>query len=490
LFYSKLKGAGYSNQFRLILPKDPPTAPADDGTGGTANFQLHPAFWFGMAMCDTQSYPEYTTNCTPDSDGNIFTSTNPADPNFMGHQPGVAFMEMQFYPPGWVEWPAGNSCDATKWCAALNIDSLSQNPITGQSNNATCLSAAGTEYVNFAFITRNGVSQAPASPLMATGATYTPDPSKDLFMKSGDVLIVKEFDTASGLKITINDMSTGQSGSMTASAQNGFGEVLFDPSGLDCDPATHNLPTNFHPMFATSSENTRVIWAAHSYNIAYSDETGHFDNCYGTNAITPGGNCPSGNFEGDGEAADPAVDDQYCFPASSSSFYLIGGCINPFGNAAFDGTPYRETWPGTLVSPKADAKIHPKPIVFSSPRTGYPSFKGSYGRVAFETDLPRIETNSCDRNTGAGCVNPPITDDGDTAAFYPIFTTGKYGTHCVWQEGGAHVPGTTNTFGGTSTAEYGSLLVLNYLTFGGGGTTLTRYNNFRHVLDKNPCAAW
>ena len=31
------------------LPNDPPTPPNDNGTGGTWNFQLHPAFWFGMA---------------------------------------------------------------------------------------------------------------------------------------------------------------------------------------------------------------------------------------------------------------------------------------------------------------------------------------------------------------------------------------------------------------------------------------------------------
>ena len=32
-------------------------------------------------------------------------------------------------------------------------------------------------------------------------------------------------------------------------------------------------------MYATSSEHTRVPWAAHSYNVAFSDEIGHFEYC-------------------------------------------------------------------------------------------------------------------------------------------------------------------------------------------------------------------
>ena len=49
-----------------------------------------------MALCDTQSYPEQVKTCTPDSDSNIVPAANPK-------QPGTAFMELQFYPPGWVQ---------------------------------------------------------------------------------------------------------------------------------------------------------------------------------------------------------------------------------------------------------------------------------------------------------------------------------------------------------------------------------------------------
>src|SRR5205823_8471053 len=211
LFYSNQPGAGNRMQYQLTLPTDPPQA-----TGNAFNFQLHPAFWFGMAMCDTQSFPEQLTTCTPDSDSNI------VDPAVSPNHPGVAFMEMQFYPPGWVKWPPGNSCDATKWCAALNIDSLSQNPVTGQQLNPTCAAITGVEYVNFAFITKSGVPHAPPSPVNSTISTFTPNPATDLFMNSGDKLVVTLHDTASGLRIDINDKTSDQHGFMTSSAANGF----------------------------------------------------------------------------------------------------------------------------------------------------------------------------------------------------------------------------------------------------------------------------
>ena len=57
LFYSNTAGAGNDNTYTLRLPTDPPTLPRQDGSGGTFNFQLRPAFWFGMALCDDQSAP-------------------------------------------------------------------------------------------------------------------------------------------------------------------------------------------------------------------------------------------------------------------------------------------------------------------------------------------------------------------------------------------------------------------------------------------------
>jgi hypothetical protein len=479
LFYSNVAGSGNSNVYVLTLPNDPPITPKQDGTGGTFNFQLHPAFWFGMAMCDSQSAPNPAQSCTPDSDANIFDGADPTKPDYIGKHPGTAFMEMQFYPPGWAPWPAGNSCDSNKWCAALNIDSLSENQNTSQVLNSTCADVTGLEYVNFAFITKNGKTLGPANPVQHTLATFTPDPAKVLFMKPGDKLVVTMHDTRDGFQVIIQDLTTGETGSMTASIANGFGQVKFAPS-----PSTEctNIPYAFHPMYSTSSEHTRVPWAAHSYNIAFSDEIGHFEYC---NQVNSSGQCMIAGIN-DPNGVD--ADDVGCFSATSSTRIAIAGCTGTDDD--FDGVPYQHTWPGSIRDRNQDVRFNPRSVLFTSPLFTPVSAGGTlsnYSRVAFETDLPRIEdpgvssNNNCNRSTGAGCVNPP-----NGANFYPIYSTHGGDLSCVWQLGGPYVPGTKNTFGGTSTAEYGSLLQLVYPSPSGPSF---RYNDFRQVLSYNPCEA-
>jgi hypothetical protein len=77
-------------------------------------------------------------------------------------------------------------------------------------------------------------------------------------------------------------------------------------------------------------------------------------------------------------------------------------------------------------------------------------------------------------------VNPPTG-----AQFYPLFTTTLTHGTCMWQEGGVHIPGTTNTFGGSSTSEFGPLLQTAYPTV--GPSIATRINNFNSGDLRNPC---
>ena len=497
LFYSDVPGSGNKMVYLLRLPTDPPQLPKQGGTGGTFNFQLHPTFWVGMAMCDDQSAPNPGGSkvagpnilCTPDSDSNIFDGSDPTAPDYMGKHPGGAFMEMQFYPPGWAPFilPGGISCDPSRWCSALNIDSDSENENTGQLNNPECLNTAGQEYVNFAFVTKSGVPVGPPSPLLQNAATFTPA-GDTLFYNSGDLLRIALQDTANGLKITITDLTSGESGSMTASAANGFGEVLFDPKGKKCDPATHNIPYNFHPMYATSSEHTRLQWTAHSYNIAFSDELGHFEYC---NAVDQNGNCTQdGVHDLDNGLPAGAEDDSFCLDASASLLIRITGCAGT--DFDFDGVPYQLVWPGT--SPATDQQFHPSSILLTSPlfANSNTSAQENYERVAFEANLPRIENatnppcqrhvaNPSDPNPGQGCVNPPVG-----ANFYPFYSTRGGSSACTWQLGGANIPGTKNTFGGSSAPEFGSTpLGLAYPASNGQVQIIDE--DFRQVLSSNPC---
>jgi hypothetical protein len=460
LFYSNRPGSGNSNDWRLRLPVDASTLPTQDGRGGTWNFQQHVAFWFGMDLCESQSYPNPGAPCTPDSDSNIRDGTDPAKPDYIGNHAGSGFLELQFYPPGWVA--PGISCDARTWCAAMVVFGLSDSQ--AQTNNADCLSRAGEEWSDFAFLTKDGSPQAPPDPLGATDATFTPDPTQTLFMNAGDDLTISIHDSRAGFVTEVTDLTTGAHGSMTASAQNGFAHPMFQPNASKCSEQRYG----FHPMYSTSSEHTRVPWAAHSYNVSFSDEIGHFEYC--------------GKVDVNGLCTEPGAtdkkldgDDDQCYDASASSLVAVTGCTD--SDVDFDGTSYQADWPGTLRDSKRDAQLHGQSFLVTSPQTA----GHDYERMAFEADMPGIESG-CPPEGGAGCVNPP-----PGAAFYPIYSTQASGKDCAWQEGGTFIPGTTNTFGGTSTAEYGSELFLYYAAEPGfpAGSVLEDYRN---VLASNPCA--
>ncbi len=491
-WYSSIPGSGNNMTYQLTLPREPAALPTQSSPGAFWDFQLHPAFWLGMMMCDTQSFPEYTNVCVPDTDANIKDDANPASPNFIGKHAGTAFEELQFYPPGWANWNIGTSCDPARWCAALTIDSLSENGATGQVLNPTCQSQilGGVEYINFAFVTRSGLPQGPPDPKnsVLSPTSLVPDPSQDLMMNGGDRVVVDMHDTPAGFQVVLHDLTTGQLGSMTASAANGFGQIQFDPTGTSCNV----IPYSFHPMYSTSNEHTRNPWAAHSYNVAFSDEIGHWQYCDSIPSLFS--SC-AGNEGGQDGAPTPANgDDNLCIGPGQDPFgtmlVQVGGCED--ANSGFDGTSYTATaWPGNGNA------LAPTPIRFKTPYVNGLKFQ-TYDRVAFEADLPRIEVPNpdnpfltCNRfvgtpGAGTGCTNPPLRDDG-SEAYYPIFSThqstGWVGT-CEWQLGGTQLAGTLNTFGGSSATEYGPLL---QSTYEASATTVTkRYNNFRRIV-ANPC---
>ena len=467
--------------YYVRLPQDPPKPPKQDGTGGTWDFQLRATFWLSITMCDTESSPNYTKSCKPNSDANArFRSNDPRSPHYIGKSPGNAFMELQFYAPGWVPQFDGFGCTATKWCANMTIDSLSDQDNTGIAQNSDCLEnhfLVGEEPINWAYITKSGVSQAPANPLALsddpnlTGLVV--DPHKALLMNPGDELRVFMHDTDAGYRVDITDLTTGASGSMTASIANGFGHVLFQPDAKKC----HVKPYAFHPMY-DSAVPRGTTWAAHTTNVGASDEIGHFEYCDAADPVTLACTSPG--------VGDPQLDedDQYCLDGSNyPGAQPIIGCLLDDGD--FDGTSYQFDWPGTSKDAVVDQRLHETPFRFTIPTSGGRPLE----HVAFETDLPRIERGEpgspqpeCDRVTGAHCVNPPPGSE-----FYPIYTVARDDGRCWFQQGGVHIPGTIKRFGGSSKTEYGQeVLFVHYPDV--GFKVIRLAEDFHRDLEENPCA--
>jgi hypothetical protein len=235
-------------------------------------------------------------------------------------------------------------------------------------------------------------------------------------------------------------------------------------------------------MYSTTSEQTRVPWAAHSYNIAMDEEIGHFDYCTAVDPTT--GNCTGlEGAPGDQEPADG--DDVGCFTAAQSLLVQVSGC-NGTNDPGFDGSSYQRDWPD------GNTFLHPTAELFSSPLTGS-KYNVNYNQAAFEADIPRIEApdlgGTCDTATGTGCSLLPPTDDSQSANFYPFFsiTSSHRPGGCRWFIGD-NVPGqTANNFGGIF--QYGTLFPSTFLVFGGGGSTSVKFDNYQQALKNNPCKA-
>ena len=92
-FISSQPGSGNTMTYVMKLSEGPQDAPRLRTAASPTTAQLSLAPWFGLPICDPKSYPQ--NQCTPDSDTNSGLISDPNDA-------GSAFMELQFYPPGFT----------------------------------------------------------------------------------------------------------------------------------------------------------------------------------------------------------------------------------------------------------------------------------------------------------------------------------------------------------------------------------------------------
>jgi hypothetical protein len=447
-FYSNKPGSSNNVSYVQTLPRDPTALPTVNGPlkDSTHFFELMPTLWYAMALCDPNSFPQLP--CQPDSDSNSPHGSYPGG--------GSAFLELQFYPPGFAPFAAGLSCDNSHWCAALTLDSL-ECTVSGACNN-NCI-----EPINFAFIQTNGVPTGPPSPQRANLNTFTPN-QRTLLMNPGDKLAIHIFDNSSAgaLETQVRDLSTGKTGYMLSSAKNGF----MNTSIADCS----GTPFSFRPEYSTASTINQGGWAAANINVAY--EVGHFIPCTKLTDFAPlnvfGHTQASWNFCGgpyenaglpDGSRPSNETNDAPCFPAGdthgslNSDPNLVTGCTG--GDLDYDGTSYWANWPNSNTP-----DMFPSALTITPPTTG----KAGYSKMQFLTDNPASNIR-CNPQTSAGCVMPPAQAPGK---FYPYWTLAKVNGTCVWEFGQM---ANGNTFGadkqyGTFTtalglAEFASKIIAN-----------------------------
>jgi hypothetical protein len=503
-FISNSPNSGNTMTYYLKLPVDPKASPTTSASV-VDYFELSPAPWFGLPMCDPASYPQ--NPCKPDSDSNIGNINDP-------HDAGSAFMELQLYPPKLAPFYDGISCSASKWCAALTIDSFES------KFNFAGLNLGCEEPINFAFLQRNGVPTGPPSPQLANYKSFVPN-SETLEMSGGDTLKLSISDPPSGFTTTVTDETTHQTGTMVASAKNGFMNTNYKT----CDGS----PFTFHAEYNTANQQNSVPWAALDGGVLMEQEVGHnevcsslanqdpyvgtsivtdkniiikdkrtYDTCVGGSEGTTNGKgnvgegpcsaktgiCKGAETEGLKKPIACPTDkwtsgalcefaDAFCFPKGARTVILgttkvketspIDFCLaNRYqnGDLDFDGVSYQNhTWPN-------GSKNNPTSLRYIGP---FDPAGHTYPLAEFETDIPASEFQ-CNVATGQNCDLPPLD-----ANFYPWWSlTNKKGQTvgaglfpngtCTWNFGN-NIPGvTTQNFGDDT--QYGLPEISRY-----GGTS-------------------
>jgi hypothetical protein len=438
-FISTRPGSGGDTTFTERLPVDPAARPTvqTPGRDVTHWFELSLAPWMSTTVCDPHSDP--LTACVPRSDANAPHGRYPGA--------GAAFVELQFYPPGFAPFVDSISCDNQHWCSALTIDSV-ECTASGACND-NCI-----EPVNFSFIQTDGVPPGPASPQLSTLATFTPN-ARTLRMNPGDKIRVRLFDArirgGHALEAKETDLTTGRSGFMVASAANGF--MNTDP--FDCT----GTPFNFQPEYSTARAQNVLPWGIGPYMINNQFEIGHFEPCtrargfstltIGTFSDTYFNRCHGPYETARDTSASFEPDDSPCYRAGdthggSAPPNLVTGCdvfFDAVGDLDYDGSSYRADWPSSTVPGP-----FPTPFLQEQPTTVQGA---TYPRIQFVTDASATELNTnCNLSSGAGCVLPPK----GPGHFYPYWTQAKVAGTCVWEFGNMH---NGNTFG--RDAQYGSV---------------------------------
>jgi hypothetical protein len=304
-------------------------------------------------------------------------------------------------------------------------------------------------------------------------------------MNPGDTITVHMFDAhvpgappgVDAFKVVIDDLTTGKSGSMQASAANGFQNT----SIIDCSGA----PFNFQPEYNTAAQANMVPWAALATNISSEFEIGHFEPCSqitGRATYNAGSGVTDtywkechGPYEnsapgGDGNSKKVEVNDSPCFPAGDVHGALniapdeVTGCLDFFtqnGDLDFDGSAYWADWP-TGTSPTAK---FPSTFVQSLPSSG----GNGYSQFMIQTDVALSESTCPGTSDTTGCSVPAPNTPGQ---FYPFWSRVTSGGSCVLQFGNV----SAGSMGGDSQYGTDQAPTLGYPEFEGPVTSNTSCN--------------
>ena len=371
--------------------------PNQAGTAGTWNFQLHPAFWLGMALCDNQSAPEFThAPCAPEQ----------RHQHLRRHEPGrrrttSASTRARRSSRCSSTRPAGrpgrraSAATRRKWCAAMAIFSLQPGSEHGRPEQRRLpATRSAIEPANFAFITKSGVPHAPPAPLGQTDG--------DVHAERGDRPVHELGRPADGRhprrrrrpdgdRPRPDDrpdrLDDGERRQRLRAGQLRAGRGDLPPGAVHVPPDVRDLERAHARAVGGAQLQRRLLGRDRALRVLL-------------------GRSPARAATASPTTRARSTTTTRAASARPSRCSCRSEAVSP-PTPTSTAPRTRPDWPGTDPNRGQDTKYHPTAITFTSPL-----FNGTqnYSRVAFEADLPRIEAPDsggiCDRFTGSELRQP------------------------------------------------------------------------------------
>ena len=241
-----------------------------------------------------------------------------------------------------------------------------------------------------------------------------PDLGRDFLMNPGDLLQMHMFDTPQrlpGHRRRSHDAHVGQDDRQRRQRLR-LGAVRAERRALHGPAARLSTRCTARPRRATRNFN-----AAHTGNISFADEIGHFEYCAAVrnDAHRDLRQAARRRHQRSGQRrSGPAGDDVFCLPASASTLIKIGGCLNTDGD--FDSVSYKFSWPGSISNPVADQLLNAQPVRFTSPLTHGQNFTVHGLRVQHQPQRVRRHGVRSRRRPASGTSPTPPTRTPASAA--------------------------------------------------------------------------
>ena len=250
-------------------------------------------------------------------------------------------------------------------------------------------------------------------------------------MSPGDRITIHMHDTSAGFRIDLIDVTTDQSGSMTASVANGFAHVLFTPDVEHLPVGAVRVPPRVQHR---EPAREHVVGAHVQRRLLRRDRALRALPRSWTRTSTAPSPAPTTRAASTRTTSTTSASRARTRCSSTSTVLLAVTTTSTGPRTRTTGRARSRTSNADQRSTRSRS-VHAARLTNGGTRTT----RRSPSRPTCPRSRPSDSQDNppfCDRTTGANCVNPPPARSS-TRSTRPTYSNGT----CTWQEGGPFIPG-------------------------------------------------